>query len=347
MNYGTLTFLGLILICNSLRAQGTVNFSTRTGGIGRTTANAPITDLAGTLLAGTNYWAQLYSGDGLSATEEDLVPAGVPVNFRTGPAAGYVQPPPVGVVVTQVPNGPASVQVRAWAGPFTSYEAAKSGGTQYGRSRILRIQTTGGGLFTDPNLVDADGSVNGFSLGGPPALSINDIVIAEGTNGTISASFVVTLSPASSQIVTVAYTTADGTALAGEDYVATNGTLTFQAGETNQSVVVQLTPDAYPEPDESFLVTLSNPVNALISRGEGTCIITEVNVTGISVDTSVSFNTVLSHIYLVERTDDPTMTSWTPVAGATDVVGTGGVVTIVDKGAGCATSRFYRARLIQ
>jgi hypothetical protein len=59
--------------------------------------------------------------------------------------------------------------------------------------------------------------------------------------------------------VTVGYATADKTALAGSDYTATSGTLTFGAGETSKTITVPVTPDQSVELNETFTVTLSNP----------------------------------------------------------------------------------------
>lgn len=65
-----------------------------------------------------------------------------------------------------------------------------------------------------------------------PTLSINDVSQVEGNAGTSTFAFTVTLSQASSQTVTVNYATADNTAtVAGNDYVAGSGTLTFAPGD--------------------------------------------------------------------------------------------------------------------
>ena len=52
---------------------------------------------------------------------------------------------------------------------------------------------------------------------------INDILVAEGSNGTVQATFTVSLLPPSSSAASVDFTTVDGSATAGSDYVATNG----------------------------------------------------------------------------------------------------------------------------
>src|SRR5262249_4384337 len=102
-----------------------------------------------------------------------------------------------------------------------------------------------------------------------PAITIGDVTVTEGNTGTRTASFVVTLSAASSQAVTVDFATYDGTAIAGSGDQAARGTLTFAPGQTSQTVPVLLIGDRLGEPDETFLVRLSNPTNAFNARGQG------------------------------------------------------------------------------
>jgi hypothetical protein len=63
-------------------------------------------------------------------------------------------------------------------------------------------------------------------------------------------------------VVTVDYATADGTATNGLKYTATNGTLAFAPGETNQAIVVPILNEGFVEGTKTFTVTLSNPTNA-------------------------------------------------------------------------------------
>ena len=99
-----------------------------------------------------------------------------------------------------------------------------------------------------------------------PALSITDAVpVAEGGEAT----FMVSLSPASSELMTVAYATQDGTAVADSDYTATSGTLRFEPGETIQNIQVATLRDAIAEPSESFTVELSDPVGTAITNSTG------------------------------------------------------------------------------
>ncbi len=106
-----------------------------------------------------------------------------------------------------------------------------------------------------------------------PALTINDVSIAEGHAGTANAVFTVTLAGAANIClpVTVSYATANGTATTADgDYSAVPLTLlTFNPGETSKQVLVSVTGDTKLEPHESFFVNLSNATNAVISRSQG------------------------------------------------------------------------------
>src|SRR5262249_14941268 len=90
-------------------------------------------------------------------------------------------------------------------------------------------------------------------------LSINDVTVTEGNSGTTLANFTVTPDAAVDIPVSVDFATANGTAQAGSDYTAANGTLTFAAGAAGtKTVSVAVTGDQVVELDESFLVNLTN-----------------------------------------------------------------------------------------
>ena len=93
-----------------------------------------------------------------------------------------------------------------------------------------------------------------------PTVSIGNASKAEGNSGTSNMSFTVTLSKAATAPVTVQYATSNGTATAGQDYVAASGTITFAAGETSKTVNVVVNGDATSESDETFTVTLVESV---------------------------------------------------------------------------------------
>jgi uncharacterized repeat protein (TIGR01451 family) len=102
-----------------------------------------------------------------------------------------------------------------------------------------------------------------------PTISINDVTINEGNSGTSSATFTVTLSSPSTNTVTVNFTTVDGTALAGSDYISNSGALTFSPGETTKNISVIINGDVTYESNETFTVNLTNSIYATISDNTG------------------------------------------------------------------------------
>ena len=106
-----------------------------------------------------------------------------------------------------------------------------------------------------------------------PVLRINDVSTAEGNSGITAFTFTVTLSPASASEVKVNYATANGTAtVAGGDYRAKVGTLTFTPGQTSKTVTVDVIGDTNKEASETFFVNLNSPSGATLfdSQGKGT-----------------------------------------------------------------------------
>lgn len=101
-----------------------------------------------------------------------------------------------------------------------------------------------------------------------PVISIKGTEISEG-NQSSNLSFKLTLDKAGSKDITVDYQTANQTAMVGEDYEAKSGTLTIPAGTTTATIEVKVLGDELREPDETFLVTLSKPVNATLSFPTG------------------------------------------------------------------------------
>jgi uncharacterized repeat protein (TIGR01451 family) len=108
----------------------------------------------------------------------------------------------------------------------------------------------------------------------PPSLSIGDVSQAEGNAGTTAFTFTVTKTGATQLPASVDLATSNGTATAGSDYTATTGTVTFAAGDTNQTFTVNVSGDTVLEPDETFVVTLSNASGATIGDGSATATIT-------------------------------------------------------------------------
>ncbi|MGZ5387639.1 MAG: Calx-beta domain-containing protein, partial [Solirubrobacterales bacterium] len=121
-------------------------------------------------------------------------------------------------------------------------------------------------------------------------ISINDVSVAEGNSGQTPAQFTVSLSAPQAAPVTVAFATANGTAVAPGDYASATGTVTFAPGDTSETVTVQVNGDTAVEPNETFNVNLSGATgNATIADGTGVGTITNDDV---AAGSTISINDV-------------------------------------------------------
>ena len=111
-------------------------------------------------------------------------------------------------------------------------------------------------------------------------ISIDDVTVVEGNNGTTNAVFTVTLLEPNGRPISVGFATANGTAEGtadaglSPDYGTTSGVLTFAPGETTKTITVAVLGDTDgfgPESDETFLVNLfgASPFLATITDGQG------------------------------------------------------------------------------
>jgi large repetitive protein len=98
-----------------------------------------------------------------------------------------------------------------------------------------------------------------------PSISVGDGSAIEGS----AIAFTVSLNAASSSTITVAYSTADGTAVAGTNYSAASGTVTFTPGQTSQSVSVSTISGSLTQPAQTFTLNLSNPAGDTVFDGQG------------------------------------------------------------------------------
>jgi fibro-slime domain-containing protein/uncharacterized repeat protein (TIGR01451 family) len=169
------------------------------------------------------------------------------------------------------------------------------------------------------------------------AISIDDRTQLEGSSGLTPFSFTVRLAKAIDQAVTVDWSTASDTAAAGSDFVAAQGTVTFQPGETLKTVTVQVVADTLSEPDERFRLNLSNPVNAVVADGQADAVVQNDDL-GISIaDATVTegntgtvnaqFQVRLSAASTATVTVGYTVQAGTATAGIDFVLPTAGTLT--------------------
>ena len=94
--------------------------------------------------------------------------------------------------------------------------------------------------------------------------------VGEGNSGTTYAYFLLLFTGVrayESQVLSVDYATRDGTAVAGQDYLAVSGTLKLYPGETQAAIPVEIIGDTVPEPDEVFYLDVTNPVGGSFGPG--------------------------------------------------------------------------------
>ena len=121
-----------------------------------------------------------------------------------------------------------------------------------------------------PNIQTSPSSIE-VTTSAPISASINDPSVAEGALGSTTLQFTVSLSTAApSGGATIDFATSNGTALAGTDYTATTGMLSFSAGETSKTIDVTVSGDATVENDETLTITLSNATGTSVVIGDST-----------------------------------------------------------------------------
>ena len=128
----------------------------------------------------------------------------------------------------------------------------------------------------------ADVRSRGYATG-PDCLgiSIEDLEVLEDAG---PASLRVSLRSALDEAVTVRYATSDGTAIAGQDYRSTSSTLTIPAGETETHITVDILNDTEVESNETFMVTLTDPIGASLTRAKATVTIIDEDLPVVSIN---------------------------------------------------------------
>lgn len=162
-----------------------------------------------------------------------------------------------GTVVGQSP-GQYIVSNAAWNGSLAPGASATFG---FNLNRVpgntgvgVHLTSLGGAGVTPPPL---------------PVLQVTGASVNEGAAGSHQESFDVRLSAASTQAVTVRYATANGTAVAGRDYDAAAGQITFAPGQTDQTILVATHPGAAGT-NLAFSLGFSNAVGAALPAAAAT-----------------------------------------------------------------------------
>jgi len=192
---------------------------------------------------------------------------------------------------------------------------------------IFLLSGCGGGASTSASAVVA-------------ALTVANASVVEGNAGTTNLVFTVTSSIAATNTIAVTYATVDGTATAGSDYTATNGTLNIAIGATSGTVTVPVLGDTAIEADETFTLVLTAPANATVTGGTitGTIINDDfptISIADVSVSegstlgtTNMDFTATLSAASPVDVTVDYATTDGTALS-ASDYTAANATLTII------------------
>ena len=167
--------------------------------------------------------------------------------------------------------------------------------------------------LSNPNPIEfviEDSQGEGIILNDDVGLAISDVTVQEGDIGLTEAIFQATLTDQDTLTVTVEYSTTNGTAIGGSDYLPLNGTLTFTPGVTAQTITVLIQGDQVDEPDETFFVNLVNEANVTILDNQGLGTIIDDDTAGLIITETNNRTRVIeggpTDAYQVELTSEPT-----------------------------------------
>jgi len=197
----------------------------------------------------TSYQVELFSSDASDPEARTFLEAFL-VNTDPAGSAAFTR-----TITTNLPSG---------SDVITSTATNRSPGSTPGNSANETSEISAPVTITEPGVLGFD----------PTTYLVNEAA------GTVT--ITVTRTGGSDGTVTVDFTTSDGSATAPADYTATNGSLTFGDGVTQQTFDVPIAADAQSEPEELFTLTLSDATGgATIGAATATVTIAAANLTAV------------------------------------------------------------------
>jgi hypothetical protein len=192
--------------------------------------------------------------------------------------------------------------------------------------------------------------------------------------GETNAVFTLRLSAPSERTVQVDFSTVDNTALAGRDFVLTNGVITFDEGVTLQTVRVAVTGNRTIDGNRTFFLNFTNAANGTLPVRRAICTVLDNDSVIAAADKAIAgakdavmapdafrilsiqterneivftIQTLARRTAVLEASDQlGPDAQWSPVSGATNVAGNGGVATVRHRESDAQPVRFYRFRLL-
>jgi Calx-beta domain/FG-GAP-like repeat/RTX calcium-binding nonapeptide repeat (4 copies) len=202
----------------------------------------------------------------LGTTFNDLIKAGSGNDTLTGGAGNDTL------------DGGAGDNTAVFSGKESDYKITVTGGTTTiadlragapdGTDTLTNIQHV---KFSDVTVNTSDLKSTPVTPPPPPSVSINNVSVVEGNDGSIAHEIFTVTRTGGSGAFNVNYTTADGSATTKDnDYQAQSGVLQFAQGELSKTISVAVVGDAKVEANETFDVNLSGATNgATITQAQG------------------------------------------------------------------------------
>jgi len=292
--------------------------------------------------------AQLGYGDGDEATEVSYgTNAGdkyITTYFRQTFNVSDVKPPGL------APNQGAVYVVAGRAGKI-------SGGSLDHSAMFLSLNRLGSLYFEvngdrlDATFLRENGTTNdSFAIIKGNTITVADVNVLEPDTSNVNAVFTLTLAQTSAVPVTVSYAAASETALAGLDFGAASGSVTFDAGVLMQTVIVAVLGDLLVQPDETFALNFSGTPLLTHSLARGTILNNDsTSIVVAPTFSSVNRSNQVLHLqwltmdgltYRVEYKDDLSDVHWQIFQPA--INGDGSIYTFIDTTTTNVPQRFYR-----
>jgi VCBS repeat-containing protein len=134
---------------------------------------------------------------------------------------------------------------------------------------------------------DGDGGGSGGKNNQEFTVSVDSPSVTEGNSGSKALNFTVTLDQAPTSTVTFNYSITAGTATADDDFEVKSGTITFQAGQVEQTVSVTVLGDTDFEANETVILTVTGAQAGAAVQGTGTITNDDADPAAIDYDLSV------------------------------------------------------------
>jgi hypothetical protein len=133
------------------------------------------------------------------------------------------------------------------------------------RPESVTVTLSAGTDYAPGSTLQGEVTISSDDVAVVPTVGIASAAVMEDNGGRRLIAFTLSLSTATTETVTVRWSTANGTATAGRDYLAISGVATFRPGQRTATANVWVLGDRVKEGNETFFVKLSSPSKATLS----------------------------------------------------------------------------------